>query len=67
MWLTIRPAAPAIRDRWPTGRHLGSVLAVSRVPGHRAGPLARTPSAGAPRLTVSHLAIRNDASAGNTP
>jgi hypothetical protein len=42
-------------------------LPPNRVPGHRAGPLARTPSIGAPRLTGSHLAILNDASAGNTP
>ena len=42
-------------------------LPSSRVPGHRAGPLARTPSVGGPRLTGSHLAILNDASAGNAP
>jgi hypothetical protein len=57
VWLTIRPVAPAVRDRWPAGRHVGSVLAVNRIPGHRAGPLARTPSVGAPRLTGSHLPI----------
>jgi hypothetical protein len=67
MWLTIRRAAPVLRARWPAGRHVGSVFAVNRVPGHRAGPLARTPSVGGPRLTGSHLAILNDASAGNAP
>jgi len=40
-------------------------LPSNRVPGHRAaGP---DPSAGAPRLTGSDVAILNDASAGNTP
>ena len=37
----------------------------NRVAGHQAaGP---DPSAGAPRLTGSHVAILNDTSAGNAP
>jgi len=67
MWLTIRRPTPALRARWPAGRHAGAVLAVqsgSRPPGRAAGPDL---SAGAPRLTGSDVAILNDASAGNTP
>jgi len=49
----------------PTGHPGRSHVADHPPP--RAGPPGPDPSAGAPRLTGSHGAILNDASAGNTP